>query len=233
MIVTLLLVGIGLAAIYSASNVIALDRYGSAYYFLIRQGIFAGIGVCLMVIASRYDYRNLQGFATYIFVGCIFLLVLVLIPGIGVVRGGARSWLGIGSFGVQPSEFVKIGVMILLAKFIAKYYHEIDRLTNLIYVGVILMVVFGLIMLQPDFGTGMVIILSALILLFIAGLPMKYFVILMVGGLLGVTGLIISAPYRLRRIFAFLDPWSDPLGAGFQIIQSLYAIALVFIWLQQ
>lgn len=224
-VLTVLLVTIGLLAVYSASNVIALDRYDNAYYFLIRQLIFAGIGLCLMVLTSRFDYRYLKDYATVIFLGCIFLLILVLIPGIGVVRGGARSWLGIGSFGVQPSEFVKIGIMILLSKFISKYYHEIHKLPNLIYVGVVVMIVFGLIMLQPDFGTGMVIVLGTLILLFVAGLPLKYFVFLVVFGLLGITGLIISAPYRLRRIFAFLDPWSDPLGAGFQIIQSLYAIA--------
>ena len=223
--VTILLVIIGLLFVYSASNVIALDRYGTPYYFFIRQLIFAGIGLCLMSIASRLDYTLLKDFATPIFIVCLLLLVAVAIPGVGVVRGGARSWLGIGSFGVQPSEFMKIGMMILLAKFIAKSYGEIERLPNLMAIGIVVLVVFGLIMLQPDFGTGMVIVLASVVLLFISGLPLKYFAVLLAGGLIGITGLIISAPYRLRRIFAFLNPWSDPLGAGFQIIQSLYAIA--------
>lgn len=224
-VVTLLLTSIGLLMIYSASNVIAMDRYNNPFYFVLRQGIFAGIGGCAMVIASRFPYENLKKYATFIYVGCLILLALVLIPGIGVVRGGARSWLGIGSFGVQPSEFIKVAVIIIIAKFISNYYMEIHKLTNLVYLGIILLVVFGLIMLQPDFGTAMVIVLSTMILLFIAGLPIKYFLYLAVVGVLGIVGLIISAPYRLRRIFAFLDPWSDPLGAGFQIIQSLYAIA--------
>jgi cell division protein FtsW len=222
---TIALVTIGLLSVYSASNVIAEDRFDNPFYFLIRQLIFAAIGLIIMFIASNYDYHQYKKYATVIFIASTVLLSLVLIPGIGVVRGGARSWLGIGSFGVQPSEFVKIAVMIIVAKFISNYYKEISSLINLIYVGIILMIVFGLIMLQPDFGTGMVIILSSVVLLFIAGLPLKYFAVLFVIGALGIVGLVISAPYRLRRIFAYLDPWSDPLGAGFQIIQSLYAIA--------
>lgn len=222
---TLTLAIIGLLSIYSASNVIAADRYGNPYYFLIRQALFFFIGIIIMFIAANYSYLNLKKYATPIFLGCLLLLVAVLIPGIGVVRGGARSWLGIGSFGIQPSEFIKVGAMILISKFIANYYEDMNKLSHILVVGIVVMVIFGLIMLQPDFGTGMVIVMATVVVLFIAGLPLKYFIFLFFIGALGIVGLIISAPYRLRRIFAYLDPWSDPLGAGFQIIQSLYAIA--------
>lgn len=177
---TLILVSLGLLSVYSASSVIALDRFNNQFYFLIRQGIFAGIGLGIMYFTANFPYEQYKKFATHIFVFCLILLIAVLIPGIGVVRGGARSWLGLGGFGIQPSEFIKLAVVIILSKFIASYYDEITTLTNLVYVGIILMVVFGLIMLQPDFGTGMVIILATVILLFISGLPLKYFFILFI-----------------------------------------------------
>lgn len=224
-ILTITLVIIGLLSIYSASNVIALDRYDNSYHFLIRQSIFAVIGIIMMVLASRFNYQTYKLYATKLFIACVILLILVIIPGIGKESGGARSWIGFGPFQFQPSEFMKIAIIVLVSKFIASYYTEMKYITNVVYVAIVLMFVFGLIMLQPDFGTGMVIILASVILLFISGLDLKYFVYAFVIGILGITGLIISAPYRLRRIFAFLDPWSDPLGAGFQIIQSLYAIA--------
>ena len=156
---------------------------------------------------------------------CFLLLILVLIPGIGSVRNGSRSWFGLFGLGFQPSELSKLAIII----FTAKYLSNNDKLKRntfkfiLPILGVILML-FGLIMLEPDFGSGMVIVLSLLLIIFASGVKLSFFAFLIILGLIGITGLIVIAPYRLKRIISFLNPWSDPLGSGYQIIQSLYAI---------
>lgn len=223
--VTVVIVTIGIIMIYSASSIWAEYKMGTPYYYLIRQLIFAGIGFCGMLVFSRIDYHLYFKHATKIFIVCLVLLIIVLIPGIGIVRGGARSWIGIGSFSIQPSEFMKIGVVILLAKYLSVYYKDLEKLKSVIGVFLLVVLVFFVVMLQPDFGTGMIIVASAMLMIFIAGLPLKYIFNAAILGVGGIIGLILSAPYRLERITAFLDPWKDPLGTGFQIIQSLYAIA--------
>ena len=152
------------------------------------------------------------------------MLILVLVPGIGVIRGGARSWIGIGTFSIQPSEFMKVGIIILLSKYMSKYYNDVKNIKYFALLSLIVLVIFLLIMLQPDFGTGLVILLSCFCFLFISGANYKLFIIMGLIGILGIGVLIISAPYRLQRILAYLDPWQDPLGSGFQGIQSLFAI---------
>ena len=153
------------------------------------------------------------------------MLILVLIPGIGVVRGGARSWIGFGSFSIQPAEFMKLAIILLIAKYLSNHHKDLKKPIEFIKMLILIVSAFGLIMLQPDFGTGLVLVVSCILLLFNAGVPLKYFLILLGLGIIGIIALIASAPYRLERIFAFLDPWSDPLGSGFQSIQSLFAIA--------
>lgn len=225
LITTIILTIIGVVMVYSASQVWAEFKYQDAYYYLYRQLIFAVIGIIGMIFISKIDYSLYKIHATKIFLTVTFLLIIVLVPGIGIVRGGARSWIGIGSFSIQPSEFMKITCMILVSKYLSDYYKDMKKpISILLLLGVVL-AIFGLIMLQPDFGTGMVIVASVIILLFISGVDLRYFFYLIIVLLLGIVGLIISAPYRLQRIFAYLNPWSDPLGSGFQIIQSLYAIA--------
>ena len=222
---TILLVIFGLLMVYSASNVVALYKYDDAYYYLKRQLIFAGIGISLMILIININLTKIYKYSTIIFLLSILCLILVLIPGIGVVRGGARSWIGIGSLSFQPSELVKVSIIIFLSKYFSKYEKDLLKFKYFMFMLIIIGCVFGLIMLQPDFGTGLVIVLSSFILLFMTGAPFKYFLILLLIGLCGIVALIISAPYRMERIFSFLDPWSDPLGSGFQAIQSLYALA--------
>ncbi len=222
---TIALVLIGVIMVYSASEVWAAYKFGDDKFYLYRQLIFAIFGIVLMLFISKIPYTIYKVNATKIFLLSVLLLILVLVPGIGVVRGGARSWIGIGAFSIQPSEFSKLAVIILLSKYFSNYYGDMKKFKNFVMILIIIIGVFALIMLQPDFGTGIVIVLSSLILLFIVGVPLKYFFYFSLFGATGLVGLIISAPYRLKRIVAFLDPWSDPLGSGFQIIQSLYAIA--------
>ena len=141
------------------------------------------------------------------------------------VRGGARSWIGFGSFSIQPAEFMKLAIILLIAKYLSNNHKDLKKPMDFIKILILIVSAFGLIMLQPDFGTGLVLVVSCILLLFNAGAPLKYFLILLGLGIIGIVALIASAPYRLERIFAFLDPWSDPLGSGFQSIQSLFAIA--------
>lgn len=221
----IILILFGLIMIYSASSIWAMYKFSDSFKYVKQQGLFILVGVILVFVISKIDYRIYYKNATKIFFSCIVLLILVLIPGIGSVRNGSRSWFGIGSFGIQPSEFAKVGLIILTSKYLSKsnkFVKDIKR--GVIPILSVLFLVFGLIMLQPDFGTGMIIVVSILAMLFIAGVNMKFFIGLGLIGVIGIVILIVIAPYRMDRITSFIDPWSDPLGTGFQIIQSLYAI---------
>lgn len=210
--------------IYSASYIWAEYKYGDALKYVKNQGLFLIIGIILMIIISKIDYKLYMKKSNVILIGCFVLLILVLIPGIGTVRNGSRSWFGIGSFGIQPSEFAKLGMIIFTSKYLANNDKATKNLKGILPILGLTLTIFGLIMLQPDFGTGTILVMSIIGILFVAGLNIKYFIKLGVVGVAGVVGLIVAAPYRLSRILSYLNPWSDPLGSGFQIIQSLYAI---------
>ena len=213
----------GLLMIYSSSSIWAEYKFNDPYKFLKTQAIFLIIGYFLIYIISKIPYQTYLKYSNIILFGCLILLILVLIPGIGTVRNGSRSWFGIGSFGIQPSEFAKLGIIIFTAKYLSTNKIK-DIKTSVLPILSIVILIFGLIMLQPDFGTGMIIVVTIIVLLFISGVKMNFFIKLGFIGLIGIIGLIIIAPYRLKRIVSFLNPWADPLGSGFQIIQSLYAI---------
>jgi cell division protein FtsW len=220
-----LILAIGLIMVYSASAVLAFHDYGDRFYFVKRQALFAALGVGALFFTMNLHYSVWKKWAPMALIVCFGLLVLVLVPGIGVVRGGARSWLGISSFGIQPSEFMKLAMILFLAKWLSEKQQTITQfrkglLPPLGLVGL----AFGLIMLQPDLGTGSVMLGAAMLLIFTAGARMAHLGGLVGLGVVGFIGLIIAAPYRLKRITNFLDPWADPLGGGYQIIQSLLAI---------
>ncbi|MCL6604125.1 MAG: stage V sporulation protein E [Paenibacillus sp.] len=219
------LLAIGMVMVYSAGSVLGFRNYGDSFYFVKRQLLFAGFGLVAMYITANTDYRVLKRFAKTGLILCFILLIMVLIPGIGVVRGGARSWLGISSFGIQPSEFMKMGMILYLANWLGRDDYDISSFTRGLLPPLALIgSAFGLIMLQPDLGTGTVMMGAALMMVYTAGAKIKHLMSLGIAGIAGFIVLIATAPYRLQRITAFLDPWSDPLGAGYQIIQSLYAI---------
>lgn len=215
----------GLLMIYSSSSIWAEYKYNDSYKYLKSQSIFLIIGYILMIIISKFPYQNYKKLANIIFLICTIMLILVLIPGIGSIRNGSRSWFGIGSLGLQPSEFAKLGLIIFTSKYLANNTKELKNIKKgvLPILGVLLLI-FGLIMLEPDFGTGVVIVMTIIVLLFISGVKINFFIKIGILGLLGVIILILIAPYRLERIISFINPWTDPLGSGFQIIQSLYAI---------
>ena len=211
--------------IYSASSIWSEFKYQDAFKYVKQQGLFFGVGILAMLFASKIDLNFLKKKANLILGICFILLILVLIPGIGTVRNGSRSWFGIGGLGVQPSEFAKLGLIIFTSKYLARNQKNMGAIKKgALPIFLIIGIFFVLIMLEPDFGTAMVMALTLIALIFASGLKISFFVKLGVLGLAGIVGLIIAAPYRMARIVSFLNPWSDPLGSGYQIIQSLYAI---------
>ena len=213
----------GLLMIYSSSNIWAEYKFNDPYKYLKSQAIFLILGYIIIYIVSKINYQIYYKYSNIILFICIILLILVLIPGIGSVRNGSRSWFGIGSFGIQPSEFAKLGIIIFTSKYLNN--NKIKSIkSSVLPILLIVILLFGLIMLQPDFGTGVILVMTIITMLFISGVNMSFFIKLGILGLLGIVVLVIIAPYRLERITSFLNPWADPLGSGFQIIQSLYAI---------
>ncbi|CEE01307.1 stage V sporulation protein E [Caldifermentibacillus hisashii] len=224
-IVILALLSLGLIMVYSASAVWADYRFDDSFYFAKRQLLFAIIGLIAMFFIMNIDYWTWRSWSKVILITCFVLLIAVLIPGIGNVRNGSRSWIGVGAFSIQPSEFMKLAMIIYLAKFLSENQKNITSFKKGLVPSLgLVFTAFALIMLQPDLGTGTVMVGTCLIMIFVSGARIAHFIGLGLIGLAGFVGLIAAAPYRIKRITAFLDPWEDPLGSGFQTIQSLYAI---------
>ncbi|OLN22889.1 putative lipid II flippase FtsW [Domibacillus antri] len=221
----LLLTGSGLLMVASAGEVWGQFNYGNPYYFVQRQAFFAAAGLIVMACISYVDYRIWKKIARPLLIIAFLFLLAVLIPGIGMVRNGSQSWIGFGTLSFQPSELMKIALIFYFSALLAGR----KKVIHLFWKGLfkplfVLGMAFALIMMQPDLGTAAVMGGTAFLLLFIAGAPIRFFVMTGVSALAGLVLLILSAPYRIKRITAYLDPWSDPLGSGFQIIQSLYAV---------
>lgn len=213
----------GLLMIYSSSCIWADYKFNDPYKYLKSQGLFLIFGYFLIYIISKINYQIYYKYSNYILLICSILLVLVLIPGIGSIRNGSRSWFGIGSFGIQPSEFAKLGLIIFTSKYLTN--NKIKSIRSSVFpILLVVFFLFGLIMLQPDFGTGTILVMTIIAMLFVSGCPLSFFIKIGMLGMVGVVFLILMAPYRVNRIVAFLNPWSDPLGTGFQTIQSLFAI---------
>ncbi len=215
----------GLIMIYSASSIWAEYKFSDSFHYLKYQLLFFIVGLVLMFIVSKIDYRLYYKKANTILICCFILLILVLIPGIGSVRNGSRSWFGIASFGIQPSEAAKLGLIIFTSKYLSKSNKFLKSYKEGVFpILGITFLFFGLIMLEPDLGTGVILVVAITALLFISGVNMKFFYGLGLLGVIGLVVLIVIAPYRMDRITAFINPWKDASGTGFQIIQSLYAI---------
>ena len=214
----------GIVMIYSSSSIWANYKFNDSFHYVKYQSIFFIIGLFIMIFISKIDYKAYYKYSNIILLISFILLILVLIPGIGSIRNGSRSWFGIGSLGIQPSEAAKISLIIFTSKYLSKNNNYKISFKDIIPILFIVSLFFLLIMLQPDLGTGIILFISIISLIFIFGLNIKYFI---GGGILGIIGvilLIIIAPYRMNRITSFINPWKDPLGTGFQMIQSLYAI---------
>jgi cell division protein FtsW len=222
---TLSLLAVGMIMVYSASAVWAEYKFNDSFFFAKRQLLFAGLGIFVMFFIMNVDYWTWRTWAKLMLIVCFLLLVAVLIPGVGLERNGAQSWIGVGAFSIQPSEFMKFALIAFLAKFLSENQKKITSFKKGLVPSLgLVFLAFAIIMLQPDLGSGAVLVGSCVVMIYVAGARISHFVGLGLIGLVGFAGLILSAPYRIKRITAFLNPWEDPLGSGFQIIQSLYAI---------
>lgn len=223
--VILALLTIGVIMVYSASAAFAYHKYGDPFYFAKRQLLFAALGVFVMLVIANIDPHKFYQATVPALIICFVLLIVVLIPGVGILRNGARSWLGIGAFSIQPSEFMKLAMILFLSRILSHPNYKIMKfMKGLLPCLLLLGFTFGIIMLQPDLGTGTVFVGTGLVMIFVAGARIKHLMGFAALGVAGFIGLVLAAPYRIQRIIAFLDPWKDPLGAGYHLIQSLYAI---------
>lgn len=223
---TLLLLGIGVVIVYSASAVLAAQKFdGDSFFYAKRQLMWAILGIISMFVMMNYDYHKLRKIAKPLLIICFIFLVAVVIPGIGSVRGGSRAWLGIGSLGIQPSEFAKLGMIVFFAHWLSKNQDRMQEFKQgLLPPLAMVTAAVGLIMLEPDLGQSTVLMGTAIIMIFAAGARISHLLGLASLAIPAFVALVVVAPYRLKRIFAFLDPWAYPLDAGYHIIQSLYAI---------
>jgi cell division protein FtsW len=222
--VTVALVLAGIIMVFSASAVMANERFHSPYYFLLRQGAWALLGLVGMSVLMHVDYRHYRN-PILAFTGLFICAVLLLAVFFLDKSHNTHRWFKLGFLSFQPSEITKIFLVIFLAFFLEKRIGQINDLRHtLMPCLAVLAVFFFLIVAEPDLGTSVSIIAVAFILLFSSGLAYRYVVGILLSLIPPLFCLIFFFPYRMRRILAFLDPWSDPQGAGFQIIQSLIAV---------
>ncbi|HJT23274.1 MAG TPA: FtsW/RodA/SpoVE family cell cycle protein, partial [bacterium] len=220
-LLTLILVTVGLIMIYSASAILAHDRYGNSYYFFGRQLLWVAVGSAAMWFVSRMDLESLRALAIPGLFVAIFLMALVCVPGIGRTVGGAQRWFRLGPFSFQPSEILKIALVFYLADSLERRKQTLVNFSGLFPYLAILGVCMLLLEKQHDFGTAVLLALVTILLLFLAGMQWTFFLIPLSILVPVFIFLVESASYRMSRITAFLNPWDDPQGAGFQLIQSL------------
>ena len=223
-VATILLVSVSVVMVYSASAVLAMERFDEPYRFLVRQALWAVMGLGVLAIAMRIDYRTYRHEAFIWGVLAVVAAMLVAVLFMPPVNG-ARRWLGVGGLGIQPSELAKIGCILFVAFMLERRMHRIDEVSySLAPIAIVTGVLVVLILLEPDLGTSMSLVMIVSAMIFAAGLSYRR---LMAAALIvapAVAAVLIAAPYRRRRLLAFLDPWQDPLGDGFQIIQSRIAV---------
>lgn len=222
LLVTLILVTMGTAMIYSSSSIIALEKFKDGQYFLKKQILFVFMGLIALVMLSKIPYVQLKKYAYPGIAVCILLLALLFVPNVGSKRGGATRWMDLGLFSFQVTEMVKIALVVFLAHFLSRKVHQLKKFTRGILLPLsITSVIIALVLLQPDFGTAVIMATILLLMLCLAGSQMKHLLILAMVFLPVGALLIWQRGYRLARLTAFLDPWKDAGNTGFQIIQSL------------
>jgi len=230
----LLLLAIGLVMVYSSSIAMAEASAHTGHrtwYFLARHAMFVAAGLAAAAFAFQVPMRAWQKLAPWLFIAGAVLLVLVLVPGIGRSVNGSRRWLSLAVINVQPSEFMKLAVVLYAASYAvrrAAFLHAEQPLRQTLVRGflplfAVMVVTGGLLLLEPDFGAFVVIVAIAFGILFLGGLDWRLFLGLAVLLPVALAGILVAAPYRLQRLTAFLDPWSDPLGKGYQLSHSLIA----------
>jgi cell division protein FtsW len=229
-IATLLLLSLGIVMVYSASAVVAMERTGRPYFFLTKQAMWAALGMAVLGIVMRLDYHTYREPAfiwTALGLVALGLVAVLFSPPVN----NARRWFAVGGLGIQPSELAKLAAIIFIAALLER---RMDRINepgySLIPIGLVVISLVGLILLEPDFGTSMSLVAIAAVMVFAAGLNYTYIVGTVLCALPAIAFLVMGTSYRRQRVLTFLDPWSDPLGAGFQVIQSLIAVGTGGMW---
>lgn len=213
---------VGLAFVHSAGTFWGEVHYPGQSPFIVKQSVYLLISVSLALFFRKSSFMSSPTFWLVFYYGMILALILVKIPGIGAVRNGSQSWIIIGPLSIQPAEFIKVAVIGLLASRLSVISGmKVFSWKHLLYV----LLPTILIMLQPDLGSTVILLIAAFAVLFLAGYPIRFFLTIGLAGVGAFIGLIAVAPYRMERIKSFIDPWQDPLGTGFQAIQSLFAVA--------
>lgn len=224
---SVLLLGMGLVMVYSSSIAIAEAGRATASqpaYYLLRHGVFMLVGLAAGLVCFQFSMRFWEQAAPYLFLIGVLLLVLVLIPGLGKEVNGSRRWLPLGLINLQPSELMKLFVVLYAADYTvrkAALMHSFRK--GFLPMLTVMLLVAGLLLRQPDFGAFAVITLVAMSILFLGGMNWKLFATLFVLLLIGFVLLIWTSPYRLQRVIGFMDPWADPFGKGYQLSHALIA----------
>ena len=220
-----ILIAIGVVMIYSASAISASEWMGDSLYYLKRHLLYLLAGGFLVYKASRADLEALRAWAKPVLIAAIVLLALVLVPGLGHSMHGARRWFKLGGFGFQPSEFLKLAIIFYMADFLDRRRDSLGDLKRTVVPAlVVLGISAGLIFKQPDFGAAVTVGCVVFILFFVAGFRIAHLGALAALAAPVVIAAILAKPYRLKRLLAFVQPWKDPRGIGYQIIQSFLAL---------
>jgi len=224
LLLTVSLTCIGVVMVYSSSAIMAAERFHDGFYFLKRQLLYTLVGFVLMAVATYFNYKNWRKLAVISLLGSIALLALLFVPGFGVKVGGAMRWLRLPGLTVQPAELVKLTLVLYLAHSLTRKREKVRSLLKgyLPYM-IVLALLLGMLLKQPDLGSAIIIAGVALAMLIVAGVRWRYLLPTILMTLPVVYFLIMQVDYRRRRIMAFLDPWDDPFDTGFQIIQSMVA----------
>jgi cell division protein FtsW len=221
---TLLLVFAGIVMVYSASAMMAMERFHRPYLFLIKQSMWAALGIAALAIVMRVDYRVYRQpvviWTSLAVVGAGLCLVLLRDP-----INGTRRWFGFGGFGVQPSELAKLALILFTAALLERRMHRVNDVRYaLLPIALVSGLAVLLVLLEPDFGTAVSMLIVVALMVFAAGLDWRYFAVAAGAAIPALAAIAIAEPYRMRRLTTFLNPEADPLNQGFQILQSLIAV---------
>ena len=223
-VLVVLLAAFGVLMVYSASYYSAQKQFGDAFYFMKKQLIGFVLGIAAMLAAGFFPYRNLKKLKWPALIVSLVLLAAVCVPALGGYNYGATRWIGLGPVNVQPSEIAKFGFVIFAAAYASENPERMKKFTGMLPVlaaggGICLLIIA-----EPNMSVTMVVGLLMVAMLFLSGVKIRHFLVILLPVVLAVPVLIIMEPYRLQRLYAFLDPWSSPQGEGYQLIQSLYAL---------
>jgi len=219
------IVAFGLLMVYSASFIYAQERTGDGFTYIKKQVLFAGIGFGFLFLTSRINYRKWADWGYVVLGIATFLLVLVMIPGLGIKAGGAQRWIKLGFLSFQPGELAKFAIIFFVARQLERKSDRLDSIVaGMLSHFLVPLPALLLLLAQPDFGTTVMIALSIFALLHLAGVPRKYLLTSLLLIAIAASWLALGSSYRRARLLTFLDPWQDPAGKGFQIIQSFIGL---------